>query len=190
MRLVARPTTDLAAVERCTALMLGWAIALLAWFCQVIDALPRAAWRCPLLREAYAASKRAIAADLRRSTFYMRKLIFLRAHAAFRFTGGRVEPHKFARGARPGVRLGEKRRRHRFRALTAGVIANMHQGALRDRVKRLRAMLDNPARLVARVLKRLHAIWRHPHGQGLVLVASREPCTSVAMLAPAPADSS
>jgi hypothetical protein len=58
-------------------------------------------------------------------------------------------------------------------------------------VKRLRAMLDKPARLVARVLKRLGAIWRHPHGQGLVFVAARDACASRApKSAPAIADSS
>jgi hypothetical protein len=190
MRLVAQPVTDLRHVEACTASMRGWVIAVLAWFCEVIDTMPAWAWRYAIVRDAYAAAKRGIAANLRWSTHYLRLLIFLRAHAEFRFTTGRIQPHKFARGARPGVRLGAKRRRHYFRAITAGVVANMHEGSLRDRAKRLNAMLNNPARLVARVLKRLHAIWRHPHGQGLVLTASRELCTSLASPAQIAADSS
>jgi len=191
MRLVAPPAPDLRPVDACTASLRGWLIALLAWFCDVVDALPASAWRCAIVRDAYAAAKRRIAQDLRCSVGHLRRIVFLRAYASFRTTTGRIQPHKFARGVRPGLRAGEKRRRYCFRAITAGVIAGMHEGSLRERVKRFRAMLDDPARLIARVLKRLHAIWRTPHGSGLVLVSAHDACESRApQSAPAFANSS
>ena len=181
MRLVAQSNRpNLAVVDAISASMRGWLIALLAWFCEVVDALPGAAWRCPLLREAYAASKRAIVADLRRATRDLRVILFLRAYDAFRPTGARQLLHKFSRGVRPGVRAGKRARCRFWRLATAGVIAGMHHGSLRARINRVRAMLDTPAPFVARVLKRLNAIWRAPHGQGLVLTASREPHASQA----------
>jgi hypothetical protein len=191
MRLVAQPIrANLAIVDAVTASMRGWLIALLAWFCEVVDALPRAAWRCPLLRDAYAASKRAIAADLRRATRKVRKILFLRANDAFRATCARQGIHRVPRGVRPGVRAGKRGRGQVWRRATAGIVAGMHHGSLRARIKRLRAMLDNTAPFVARVLKRLPALWRSPHGQGLVLTASREPHASLAAPALIAADSS
>jgi hypothetical protein len=66
----------------------------------------------------------------------------------------------------------------------------MHEGSLRHRIARLRKILENPSAFVARVLKRLHAIWRAPHGARLVLIASREACASLVAPAPRCADSS
>jgi hypothetical protein len=191
MRLVAQPNRpNLAIIDAVTASMRGWLIALLAWFCEVVDALPRAAWRCPLLREAYAASKRAIAADLRRATGALRKILFLRANDAFRASCARQGIHRVTRGVRPGVRAGKRARCRIWRLATTGIVAGMHHGSLRVRISRVRAMLDNPAPFVARVLKRLNAIWLTPRGQGLVLTASREPHASLAAPAPIAADSS
>jgi hypothetical protein len=190
MRLVAQPVTDLRRIEAYTASLRGWLIALLAWFCDVVDTMPAWAWRNALVRDAYAAAKNRIAANLRREVRTLRAILFLRANAAFRPAAKRNPIHKFTRGIRPGVRAGKRGRRHAWRLATAGVIAGMHEGPLRARIHRLRAMLDNPAPTIARILKRLPALWRYPRRVGLVLVASREPLVSLAPIAPAPADSS
>jgi len=191
MRFVAPPTIqDLSPVEAVTAATRGWLIALAAWFCEAVDALPDAAWRCPLVREAYAAAKRRIAAGLRRATGDLRKILFLLAMNAFRAASGRIATHRIARGARCGIRVSRKARRRICRIATAGMVSGMHEGSLRDRIARLRAMMEDPAALIARVLKRLHAIWRAPHGARLVLVASRDACVSLAAVAPRCADSS
>lgn len=190
MRHIAQPAIkDTSPIDAVTASIQGWLIALMTWFCDVVDALPRAAWRCPLVREAYAAAKRQIVADLRCATGNLRKIIFLRAIAAFRVKTGRASVHGIARGARPGVRA-NKRCRQIWRIATAGVIGRMHEGSLRARVERLRKNLENPAAIVARVLKKLYAIWRAPHGAGLVLVASREMCVSLASPLPRSVDTS
>lgn len=191
MRFVAPPAIqDLSPVDAFTAAILGWLIALAAWFCEAVDTLPDAAWRCPLVREAYAAAKRRIAAGLRRGTGDLRKIIFLRALNAFRTATGRIATHRIARGVRRGVRVSTKARRRIWRIATAGIVSGMHEGSLRERIARLRAMLENPTVLIARVLKRLHAIWRAPHGARLILVASRDACVSLAAVAPRCADSS
>ncbi|PZO48270.1 MAG: hypothetical protein DCF16_16600 [Alphaproteobacteria bacterium] len=191
MRFVAQPVIkDLAPVEAVTASIQGWLIAITAWFCDVVDALPRVAWRCPLVRAAYATGKRRIAANLRRTVGHLRQIIFMRALAAFRVRAGRGRLHRFARGVRPGVRANTRSGRQIWRIATAGVMAGMHEGSLRDRVARLRKILANPAAIVARVLKKLAAIWRAPHAAKLVLVASRENCVSLASLAPRCADTS
>lgn len=191
MRFMAPPTIhDLSPLDAITAAIQGWLIALAAWFCEAVDALPNAAWRCPLVREAYAAAKRRIAAGLRRSTGDFRKIIFLRALNAFRAATGRIATHRIARGVRRGVRVSTKARRRIWRIATAGIVGGMHEGSLRERIARLRAMLENPAAFVARVLKRLPAIWRAPHGARLVLVASRDAYVSLSAVAPRCADSS
>jgi len=190
MRFVAPPTIkDFSSINAVTAAIQGWLIALAAWFCDVVDALPDAAWRCPLVRDAYAAAKRRIAASLRRATRDLRKIIFVLATNEFRATTGRLSIHRFARGVRSGVRASKARRRI-VRIATAGIVTGMHEGSLRDRIARLRRMLENPAAFVARVLKRLLAIWRAPHGAGLILVASGETCVSLASHAPRGADTS
>jgi len=191
MRFVAPPAIqDLSPVDAVTAAILGWLIALAAWFCEAVDALPDAAWRCPLVCEAYAAAKRRIAAGLRRCTGDFRKIIFLRALNAFRTANGRIAKHRIARGVRRGVRVSTKARRRIWRVATAGIVRGMHEGPLRDGIARLRAMLENPAAFIARVLKRLQAIWRAPHGARLVILASRDACISLAAVAPLCADSS
>ncbi len=191
MRLVAQPNRpNLAIVDAVTASLRSWLIALLAWFCDVVDALSAPAWRCAIVRDAYAAAKRRIAMNLRRATGEMRKIIFLHAHARFHFATGRARVHRFTRGVRAGVRAGRDRPPI-WRIATAGIITGMHEGTLRDRVKRLRAMLDHPERLIARALKRLAAIWRVPHGRSLVLVSAHDACESRApQSAPAFANSS
>lgn len=186
MRFVAPLTIqDISSVNAVTAAITGWLIALAAWFCDVVDAVPHAAWRLPLVREAYAAAKRRIAASLRRATGDLRKILFLRAMNAFRATTGRVSHQRSARGVR--VRYVRNRI---WRIATAGVVKSMHEGTLRDRIKRLRDMLERPAAFVARVLKRLYVIWRAPHSARLVLTASREPCISLTATTPRGADSS
>lgn len=177
MRRVAQPALDLRPADAVSASIRGWLIALMAWFCDVVDALPASAWRFAIIRDAYAASKRRIAAGLRRDASVLRKIIFLYAHARFTFATGRART--FTRGVRPGLRAG-RTAPPIWRTATAGIVTGMHQGALRDRVKRLRAMLENPERLIPRALKRLAAIWRVPHGRRLVLVAACDPCVSVA----------
>ena len=191
MRFVAPPAIqDLSPADAISASIQGWLISLAAWFCEAVDALPDAAWRCPLVREAYAAAKRRIAAGLRRSAGDLRKIIFLRALNAFRTATGRIATHRIARGVRRGVRVSTKARRRIWRIATAGIVRGMHEGSLRERIARLRAMLENPAAFIARVLKRLDAIWRAPHGARLVLVASRDACVSLAAVLPPCADSS
>ncbi len=190
MRFVAQPAIqDLSSVNAVTAAIQGWLIALAAWFCDVVDVLPRATWRCPLVRYAYAAGKRRIAADLRRATRDLRKMIFLRAMNEFRITTGRIPTHRIARGVRPGIRV-SRPREPIWRIATACVVARMHENSLRGRIKRLGAMLDNPAALVARVLKRFYAIWRAPHGARLVLFASRESVVTLSAPPPEHADTS
>jgi len=191
MRFVAPPAIqDLSPVDAVTAAILAWLIELAAWFCEAVDALPDAAWRCPLVRDAYAAAKRRIANGLRRCTGDLRKIIFLRAMNEFRVTTGRIATHRIARGVRRGMRVSKAGGRHIWRLATAGVVSGMHEGSLRDRIERFRKMLENPAAFVARVLKRLYVIWRAPHGAGLVLTASRETCVSPAAHAPRCADTS
>lgn len=178
-----------AATDAVSASIEGWLIALTVWFCDVVDALPHVAWRCPLVRAAYAAAKRRIAANLRRATSDLRRILFLRATNAFRPTAGRLPLHRFARGVRSGVRASKAHRRI-VRIATAGIVTGVHQGSLRERIARLRRILENPAALIARVLKRLHAIWRAPHGAGLILVASCDACASLAAPATDSADTS
>jgi hypothetical protein len=190
MRLVAQPAIDLSVVEACTASIRGWLIALMAWFCDVVDALPCSAWRYPLVREAYAAAKLRIARTLRRDIGYLRQIIFLRAYAAFRETFGRNQARKIPANTPHGFRAGAPRRRAFYRAVTAGAVNRMSEGPLRRRIARLRAMLDCPEALVARVLKRLHAIWRHPHRRSLVLVAAFDACVSQVRLDQAAANTS
>lgn len=188
MRVVAPSNTDLRPVEAVSASIRTWLIALLAWFCDVVDALPASAWRCAIVRDAYAASKRRIVAGLRRDTGALRKIIFLHAVARFTFATGRART--VTRGVRAGLRAG-RTPPPIWRIATAGIVASMHQGSLRDRAKRLRAMLDNPERLIARALKRLAALWRAPHGRRLVLTSARDACERRApQSAPAFANSS
>ena len=191
MRFVAPPTIqDLSPVDAIAASIQGWLIALAAWFCDVVDAVPDAAWRLPLVCEAYAAGKRRIAAGLRRATGDLRRIIFLRAMNEFRATTGRLPLYRFARGGRAGVRASRAGGRRIVRIATLGIVAGMHEGSLRDRVKRLRQIIENPSAFIARVLKRLYLIWRAPHGAALVLTASREICASQTSTSPRCADSS
>lgn len=190
MRFVAPPTIkDISPINAVTAAIRGWLIALAAWFCDVVDALPDAAWRCPLVRDAYAAAKRRIAANLRRATSDLRKIIFVLATNKFRATTGRLPVHRIARGVRRGIRASKAHSRI-TRFATGGIVTGMHEGSLRDRIARLHKIFENPAAFIARVLKRLHAIWRAPHGAGLILVASRDACVSLAAHAPRCADTS
>lgn len=190
MRFVAPHITDHSLLEAASASIRSWLIAMLAWFCDVVDAMPARAWRYAIVRDAYAAAKQRIAATLRRDTHLLRKILFLHANARFRFATGRVRVDRIHRGVRAGLRAG-RRRPPIWRIVTAGAVTGMHQGSLHDRVQRLRAMLDNPERFIARVLKRLAAIWRVPHGRGLVLTSARDACESRApQSAPAFANSS
>lgn len=190
MRFVVPPINDPSLLEAASASIRRWLIAMLAWFCDVVDAMPTRAWRYAIVRDAYAAAKQRIAKTLRRDTHVLRTILFLHANARFRFATGRIRIDRIHRGVRGGLRAG-RRRPPVWRTVTAGVVCGMHQGSLRARVQRLRAMLDNPERLIRRVLKRLAAIWRVPHGRGLVLTSAHDACENRApQSAPAFANSS
>jgi hypothetical protein len=167
MRYVAQPHYDLDPPETCAAPLRGWIAALIAWFCDVFDS--PLAQRCPLLRDAIAAAKAQVAADLRRTTQRLRRALIGYAYARMRFVAGRIRQTRY-----PG-RGGERRARrlaHFNRRATAGIIAGMHEGSLRRRVERLAAVLDAFESLIARVVTRLEAIWRFPHRPGLAPAAA------------------
>lgn len=182
--------TELAHADAVTASIQSWLLEFVVWFLDFIEALEPAVWRCRELRRVCAETKRMIVADLRRSTGSVRRMLVLRAIARFQFTTGRLAPFAIPRGVRAGIRAGSRGEGRIWRIASAGIVARMHDGSLRERAARLRKMLDNPAALIARILKKLYAIWRAPHGPGLVLVASREPCVRLAGYAPLCADSS
>lgn len=187
MRSVAQPQINLAPCEPVVASLRAWLVEWLAWFCDALDALPPWAQRCPFVGEAARAAKAQLAADLHVMSRVLRLWLIANALARLKFTARarRVRTHK-----RPGFRVA-RRRAHLRRRFTGGALTGIHDGTLRQRVARFKALYDNLEPLIQRTLKRLREMWRAEVGAALVLVAARDLCVSVAAPAPrAAADTS
>lgn len=172
MRHVARPQLDPQLIDRTSASMRAWLVALTLWFAEVLEALPDWALAFAFVRDWRARMKAKVAADLRMSGRVLAMMLICAAYA--RVPAPRAHRHtRTAAGAARGFRRSRKHKRF-FRCATASALRGVHVGSLRQRAERLRASLDKFDTLVGLVFKRLTAMYRRGRAAALVLIASRD----------------
>lgn len=189
MRLVAPPKIDPRPIDAFAASMRAWFVYALAWFAETLAQLPPPMRRHPAIRAAYAHVRTRLAANLRFAAHALRLLLFLRASERFVPPTAR-RPRLNHRAASSGFRYARKRS-DLMRRFTACALRDLHRGDWRARIERLKRYYDEPAALIAHVLKRLRVMWLHEIGAALVLVSAQDACVSAhAPSAPAFVDSS
>jgi hypothetical protein len=168
----------------------GWLVLLMAWFCEVLDRLPPEVLNHPLFREARAIGKARLAADLRCAVRDLGHHLILHAGPRVRLARWRQRARLYINATPAGLRSA-KRLGRVTRLFTRPALAGFNSGTLRQRAERLATALANLEPLIARVAKRMEAIWRYQRAPALILTASRDACVSRAEpLAPACADTS
>ncbi|MGD9966904.1 MAG: hypothetical protein AB7T59_10310 [Hyphomonadaceae bacterium] len=188
MRYVARAPDQTALCEPVAASLQRWLVLLIAWFCDVLEAIPPAARRSPFVRAAIAAAKARIARDLRMSVRALGHMLIIHTLARMNFASRRTRQRLFPGGAGRGLRVA-----HRYctTRLLARTLSGMHEGSLRQRAERLAAALDNLEPLIARMLKRWRVLWRHVRAPALIFIsADAEPLQCARGPAPPRADTS
>jgi hypothetical protein len=184
MRLVAKPSIDLAPLEAFRASMRLWLVEILVWLAHFLDAKTRAPkW----LAAAFAAAERELDRDLRDSVRDLRMLLLAHAFAHMPV----LSQTAFNRTPRPSGLRRHVSRNSFLRKVTATALKNIHSGSLKQRAERLRALLENPEPPFAEARAHMLRLFTDPRLPGLNLrivnVAVR---TLVRPAPPAPADTS
>jgi len=189
MRYVAQPQDHSAEIEANTAPMRLWLISIVQWFCDVHDRIPARWRRAPFVRDFLAASKRQITRDLRITVACVRRMLLVKAYVRATIPADVVGMPRYRYRAPSGVRRAPHRKRL-ARCVSGGLLAGIHRGTVRERVARLKALLDDHEALVVRALKRYSRMIRVCTPRALVLIFSRDACVSLAAPAPLCADTS
>ncbi|MGD9981648.1 MAG: hypothetical protein AB7H66_05530 [Hyphomonadaceae bacterium] len=188
MRYVARPRDRTALCEPVAASLKGWLHLLIAWFCDVLEAIPPAARRLPWVRDFIAAQKARIARDLRLSVRDLGNMLIIHTHPRMNFARKRIFQRCYPGAAGRGLRFG---RVPYGKRLATRMLAGMNRGPLRQRAERLAAALDNLEPLIARMLVRWRKLWRFARAPALILTSAEPaPLPRSPVGAPAPADTS
>ena len=189
MRYVAQPEDHSSEIEAETASLRLWLIAILQWFCEVHDRIPARWRRAPLVRDFLAASKRQITRDLRVTVACVRRMLLVKAYVRATIPADVVGIPRYRYRAPPGVRRAPHRK-NLARCVSAGLLAGVHYGTMRERAARLKAIIENHEALVMRALKRYSVMIRIFTPRALVQTFSREACVQLAAPAPLCADTS
>ena len=181
---------DLAPCEAFAASLRVWLVALLAWFIDAAEAASANATRAHpakrLLAGIVAVSAPAIRAELREAAYDLRRALFLRAFSRILLPKPRAHvcrPLGAPAGFRPRAAIPNARR------ILSSARANLHAGTLRQRARLLLHLLDTPEPAIARIVRRLKRLLRHPRRSRLVLThapretmprgaATRAPCAA------------
>jgi hypothetical protein len=148
------PRPSSARIDAIAVSMRAWVVGLLAWFCEVLDAVSPTLRALPGFEARLSQIKASIARDLRCAA-RMTRLYLIAAALA------RHDIPMCNRRPPPGhVNRRRVSRRAYYRAATSGAIRGLNHGSLRQRAIALRQLLERTATQIARVLctmRRLHA---------------------------------
>ncbi len=187
MRIAAPFRPDLAPFEAFTASLRVWLVGLVVWLADLEARAKSPALRA-IVRAWLNTCAPLIRADLRQTAHELRYILFIQAFARVRLPqrrrGARRPIGAPAGFARQGVRGGVRR-------LTGGALSGLNEGALLDRARRLKSILDNPEPIIAAIVRRLLRLVRRFRTASLIAIAPpRVRCLSAAASAPALADTS
>jgi hypothetical protein len=182
MRLVARPSIDLAPLEAFRASLRLWLVEILVWLAQFLAARSRA----PKWLRATFAAERELDRDLRATVRDLRLLLL--AHAFAHMPA--LPTPAYSRTPRPSGIARHRQRNSFLRKVTATTLKHMHRGSLKQRAERLRSRLENPEPLFAEARAHMLRLFTDPRVPPLKLRITHDALRTQMQAAPAHADTS